>query len=365
MIKKKIIFTANSYWYIKKFRTNTIRSLLHNHDVKILVPQHNNLKNNNNIFFFKYNNANLNLLKEIYYFFSFCYQVFLLKPDIIFSFNPKINLYTAFASFFLKIKNIPNISGLGEPLHLVGFKKLIYRFSLKLLIKNSHLIFFQNQENLNYFKKIYYLPKSKYRVLLGSGVNLKNFRVKPTNIKKSKVTFIMASRLINDKGVKEYIEAAIKIKKKYKSKCIFYLLGLSDNSSRSLDKSYIEKHTRSDYINFLIDPSKVTELIRSADCSVLPTYYNEGVPKFLIESIAASNIIITTNTPGCNLIMKENINGFFVKPKSIHNLELQFLRVINIKTEDSTRMKKNSYLASKKFNEKYNIQEYKSIILNS
>jgi glycosyltransferase involved in cell wall biosynthesis len=364
MDKKKIIFTANSYWYIKKFRKDTISSLMQNNDVSILVPQDKNFTNNN-IFFFKYSNTNLNLLKEIYYFFSFCYKVFLIKPDIICSFNPKINLYATFASFLLNIKNIPNISGLGEPLHLVGYKKLIYRFSLKFLIKNSHMIFFQNQENLIYFKNIYSLPNSKYKVLLGSGVNLKNFRVKPTNNKKNTITFIMASRLIEDKGVKEYIEAAIKIKKKYKSRCIFYLLGISDHSARSLDRAYIEKFTRSDYINILIDPVRVSELIKSADCSVLPTYYNEGVPKFLIESIAASNIIITTNTPGCNLVMKNNVNGFFVKTKSIYDLEMQLLRVMNIKSQDFDRMKKNSFLASKKFNEKYNIQAYKNVIINS
>ena len=363
MYKKKILFTANSYWYIKKFRYNTVKSLLKNNEVKILVPEENNSKEVN-IFFFKYGKYNLNLLKEFYYFFSFCYQVFFLKPDIIFSFNPKINLYASFAAFFFNIKCIPNVSGLGESLHLIGYKKLIYKLCLKFLIKNSYLIFFQNYENLKFFKSICSLSKSKYKVLLGSGVNLKNFRCNFNNIQNNKIIFIMASRLIKDKGVIEYIEAAIKIKKKYKNKCTFYLLGISDDSLRSVDKSYLEKYIRSDYIKILRDPLKVKEFIKNADCSVLPTYYNEGVPKFLIESIAASNIIITTNTPGCNLVMKNNINGFFVKPKSISDLELQLLRVLNIKFNDLNRMKRNSYFASNKFNEKYNIQSYENIILN-
>ena len=70
MYKKKILFTANSYWYIKKFRYNTVKSLLKNNEVKILVPEENNSKEVN-IFFFKYGKYNLNLLKEFYYFFFF------------------------------------------------------------------------------------------------------------------------------------------------------------------------------------------------------------------------------------------------------------------------------------------------------
>ena len=174
-------------------------------------------------------------------------------------------------------------------------------------------ILFQNTDIQETYRRNNLLSLPSYQLINGSGVNIKKIRNYSSKNKNKKFSFIMACRLIKEKGVIEYLEAAKFIKYKYKNRCDFFLFGLEDSSYRSIPLELIKKYQRLNVINLYVNKKNILKYISQADCSVLPTYYNEGLPKFLLESLASSNIILTTKTPGCKMTLIENINGFSLK----------------------------------------------------
>ncbi len=278
--------------------------------------------------------ANTNIFLELYSFFLIFFKIRSIRPDIIFSYSIKPVIYGTLASKLLGLNNCYSlISGVGYI--FTSYKKsntnLMY-IALKFLYKNalkfSNTIFFQNNDDIQLFRELGLIePFYKVQRLYGSGVNLAKFKFKPLNT--DKVTFLMVARLLKDKGVWEYLEAAKRIKANY-PQTSFVLVGDVDDNPTSITNAELAHITGKDFIRYMSYSENIADLIGDSTVCVLPSY-REGAPRFLLEALSVGRPIVTTNTPGCRDIVEEGWNGFLVDVASSASLAAALERCIENK----------------------------------
>lgn len=177
------------------------------------------------------------------------------------------------------------------------------------------------------------------------------------------ISFLMICRLLYDKGYKEYVEAAKIVKEKYPD-TIFYLLGgLDSEYPNAVSEAELMRDNDSGIINYLGFRKDVRDIIKSSDCIVLPSYYNEGLSRVLMEGLAMSKPIITTNMPGCRETVDDGINGYLCKPRDSNSLAECCIKFINLETGVRISMGQNSrFKAVREFDIKDVIAVYNKII---
>lgn len=253
------------------------------------------------------------------------------QPDIILTYYTKTNIYGGIMAGRLKIPYIVNVCGLGTSLvkenTLGKFMRLLYKSALK----KASFVFFQNKDNIKFIQshKIY---NGNYDLLPGSGVSLSRFMPLPYPRNKNP-EFLFCSRIIKDKGIDEYLEAAKTIKMSYPD-AVFHVAGPCDPSyeetiRREAEEGVIEYHGK------LMD---LHPLMNHVDCSVLPSYYPEGMANILLESAASARPIITTNLPGCGETVENGVTGFVVKEKDSESLVKAIKQFLKLSYEDREQM---------------------------
>lgn len=280
-----------------------------------------------------------------------------LNPDVVFTFNPKTNLYGLLGCKLLGIPCIPNVSGVGNASQLSGWKALAYRAISKLAYKSASHVFFQNDADLKEFQGLGVLRDGNFSRLPGSGVDLDRFR--PASKPASKpFIFLMACRLIKQKGVVEYLKAAEAILERFGT-CEFWLAGVPDSSKRAVPEQVLNDFADRGVIRFLGNVSEMNRVIQKVDCVVLPSWYPEGVPRILLEGAASGKPLITTNRPGCRDVVIEGRNGHFVEAESVSSLVEVMERVLLTEPEKLVEMGFESRrLAEDIFDEQIVIEKY-------
>ncbi len=326
--KSIVIITANTAWSIVNFRTNLINSLtLAGYRVVALAPEDEyTVRIQCKYIPIKINRRGINPFEDILFFFKLRKIYRRLKPFAVLHFTSKVNIYGALASRKLGIYCINNISGLGSAFLGGGviskIQQVLYRFALRY----ADLVFFQNKDDADYFIKKKLVRPEQLDLLPGSGINVNKYSPKPHSNSGSFV-FLMISRLIKDKGIYEYVEAAKQIKGKY-TDTEFRIVGFLDNSNPSAIKQeelnhWIDQGT----ILFLGRKDDVRETIASSDCVVLPSY-REGTPRTLLEAASMAKPIITTNVAGCRQVVDNGKTGFLCRVRDRDDLADKMERVV-------------------------------------
>lgn len=323
------MLVANSAWYLSNFRRSTVKAFLQRgHAVCCLVPVGADriavqrlLELGARVEFFRVSAASTGYVSEAAALLSLLWKLLRLRPALVFSFNPKSNLYVMIACCLLGIAYLPNISGMGMADQLRGVKGRLYRLSMKVFLRRARWVFFQNIENMNTVISRGWVPAERCTLLPGSGVELDRFRPPPpgTSAKPERV-FLMAARLLKLKGVGEYLMAAERLTREHPSGVRCLLAGEVDDSGRCIEPERLtafDGHEGCDYLGHVDD---MPALLQQADCVVLPSYYPEGVPRILIEAIACGRPVITTEQPGCREVVDHGCNGFRVEPRSVDAL---------------------------------------------
>ncbi|MDC7223536.1 MAG: glycosyltransferase family 4 protein [Spirochaetales bacterium] len=275
--------------------------------------------------------------------------------DYVLHFTTKPNVWGTLAAHSVKktgkIGIVNNIAGLG----IVFAKKGPVRFILENLYRFSQSkadrIFFQNPDDHGLFTKAHLVPPSRADILPGSGVDLEKFPYIPLEEKDSQsLSFIMSARLLKEKGVVEYVQAAAEIKKRY-PRVKFTLLGKVDRGNKtSVTEGELKEWVEEGIVEWIPWSDKVSEEIRKADCVVLPSYYREGTPRSLLEGMALGRPIITTDSPGCRETVEEGVNGFMVEPRSVESLVSAFDSYLSLEPKERHSM---SLAARRRAEEKY------------
>jgi len=240
------------------------------------------------------------------------------SPDIILSYAIKPVIWSGLASKFCKTDFYALITGLGFAFQGTSFKrKLLTRlvvFLYRVALKKSKAVIFQNKDNLNLFVDKGIVPISKTYLVNGSGVDIEKFNVEA--FPKGSINFLCLSRLLTEKGLREYAAASKIVKKKFPS-VIFNLVGAEDTSPDAIPLDEVNRW--SEYINYKGSTMDVRSHIKNSHVYVLPSYH-EGIPRSTLEAMSMGRAVITTDATGCKETVENGINGFKVSVRSINEL---------------------------------------------
>ncbi|EPL3993120.1 glycosyltransferase family 4 protein [Providencia stuartii] len=361
---KTIAISANTSWYLYNFRANTIRSLIKSGYRVLAIAPKDEYSKKLELLGCKFINIYLdpsskNPIKDLRTLIKF-YTVFKTESvKCVLNFTPKNNIYSTLAASIANVKAINNIAGLGILFIEESISSKIARALYKLSQKRASKIFFQNEEDRSIFLNHRIVDNSITDRLPGSGVDLQRFTFSPAP-NDGIVRFLLIARMLYDKGIRQYIEAARKLKAKYGDNVEFRLLGfLGVNNPSAVSEEEMQGWVKEGIVNYLGTSDNVEAEIAQVDCMVLPSYYREGVPKSLLESGAMGKPIVTTDNVGCRETVDNGINGFLCIPRSTESLIEKLELIINMTHEQRIKMG----MASRKkieceFNEEIVINKY-------
>ena len=359
----RILIVANTGWYVNNFRRSTILAFLARGDyVAVICPENTSEELLEDLDVqvktFPLDGAGTNPLVELRSLFSIIMGVKAISPDVVFTFNPKTNLYGLLSCTILCIPCIPNVSGVGNASQLAGWKGMVYRALSKVAYGRATKVFFQNDADRDLFHQLGVLERVPHQCLPGSGIDLLRYAPLKRNPTRP-FRFFLACRLIRQKGIMEYLEAASIVAKATNRVVEFWLAGVPDNSARGVSEMTIRKFVDNKAIQFLGQVNDMASVISKVDCAVLPTYYPEGVPRFLLEGAAAGKVLITTDRPGCRDVIEPGENGYFVLPESVESLVSMMEQVLSLPDSDLERMGfRSREIAVKKFDEQLVLNAY-------
>ena len=253
-----------------------------------------------------------------------------IKPDFSLGYTIKPVVYGGIVAWAAGVpRRFAMVTGLGyafqgeagQRLWLKRIVQGLYRIALR----NSHKVFFQNPDDEALFSYLKIIDSSdqKTAVVNGSGIDTTAFTVRAL----PKTTrFLLIARLIGDKGVREYVKAAARVRQQYHD-AYFGLVGWIDENPDSIKKAELEHWIESGDIQFLGRLDDVRSAIAECSVYVLPSY-REGTPRTVLEAMAMGRPIITTDAPGCRETVSEGDNGFLVPVKSVDELVLSMLKFL-------------------------------------
>lgn len=243
--------------------------------------------------------------------------------NLVFPYTVKPVIYGSIAANRCKVPVVSLITGLGYTFTGLSTKaKLLQKFNetlYKFSIRKNKVIVFQNKDDYQLLLDRKVISKQqKVDFVSGSGINLDQFSFKekrPTE----KVKFLFIARLIKEKGVALYIEAAKTLKKKY-PKSEFHLVGAPETSPTAISLDVLNKEHEVGNIIYHGKKLIVDEDFHNTDVFVLPSYYREGLPRTSLEACACGSPIITTDSVGCRESVKDGVNGFLIEPQNLNAL---------------------------------------------
>ena len=253
------------------------------------------------------------------------------KFDFIFHYTIKPVIYGGWAARKAKIPQISVVTGLGYTFIRKGWinriSKALYRFSLR----SSKEVWFLNQEDKALFVEENILAQFQARVIGGEGVNVDTYQ--SFNMPASEpFTFLFIGRVLWDKGIGEYVEAAQVIKKQH-PKVQFKILGqLGANNPACVNSQQMNLWEQTGAVKYLGETSNVLPYIEQAHCIVLPSY-REGVSRVLLKAASMERPIIASNVPGCREIVVDGITGFLCEPQSVNTLIACMMHMLSLSEE--------------------------------
>ncbi len=331
--KLKVVFLANTGWYLYNFRLSLINYLIKkDFEIHLICPFDTYTPKiiEKGILVHKWDlkSSSTNVFKEIYAIISL-YKIYCnIKPDIVHHFTIKSVLYGTLIANFCDIKFIFNsITGLGTVFLSNNFKDKFLNFIIipiyKLIIKKSKSnLIFQNKWDLDYFIKLNIATKNNSFLIRGSGINTKFFkdkRITKSFPKKRYWKLLFPARLIREKGVIELIIACDRLWEKNKNFRLFIAGEFNLNQRGNLSKNHIERIRKREYIVGIKYQNKMKKIYMKSDIVILPTW-REGISRALLEAGSMELPIVTTNVPGCKDIVLHNKTGLLVNkedPESI------------------------------------------------
>lgn len=315
---KKIVILSNHHAYTYNFRREIIERLLDEGYKVCLVlpygPKVELLKEMGCEFInLPLDRRGMNPIKDLKLLFGYYKIIKRIKPDAVLSYTVKPNIYGGLVCKFQNVSFFPNVTGLGTAVENESLIQKILLQMYRVAYKKASCIFFQNEENKQFFKdKNIKIKKSK--IIPGSGVNTQHFSLLPYP-SDNKIHFMFISRIMKEKGIDQYLDAAKYIRNKYPN-TVFHVLGYceqnyEDKLNELQSEGIIKYHGMQD---------DVREFHKISYCTVHPTYYPEGMSNVLLESAASGRPIITTNRSGCREIVDDGVNGYVVEQENSKDL---------------------------------------------
>lgn len=258
------------------------------------------------------------------------------RIDVVLSYTPKGNIYSAFALAGRDGKLVVNVSGLGRAFAREGLLARTVQRLYRQAFRRAEWVFFQNDEDRSTFIGKRIVSHARSSRLPGSGVDLRRFSGPDqagddpgrASGKAAGPAFLFVARLLWDKGIGEYVEAARLVKQCYPD-AQFRVLGSIDRGGASaVPEETLHSWVQQGLIDYLGACDDVRPHLAAADCVVLPSFYREGVPRSLLEAAAMCRPVITTDAVGCRDTVDDQLTGLLCKPRDSADLAEKICRFI-------------------------------------
>ncbi|MDU0369645.1 glycosyltransferase family 4 protein [Hymenobacter endophyticus] len=284
------------------------------------------------------------------------------RPDVVLQYTIKPNIYGTIAARMAGIPSVNNVSGLGTVFivkNMVSKVALgLYRFAFRF----PKRVFFQNDDDRQLFLQNGLVDPHITDLLPGSGVDIHRFRPDPAYQRQEPFVFLMIARVLYEKGVEEYFEAARLVREAVPGTRVQLLGGVDESGGVGVKRSVFEQWLQADNVEYLGTSDDVAAQIRRADCVVLPSY-REGTPKTLLEAAAMGKPIVTTNVPGCRETVVDGQNGLLCEVRNAQDLAEKMLRIVRLSTPELEQMgRAGRRLAETKFDEQLVLTKYLNVV---
>jgi glycosyltransferase involved in cell wall biosynthesis len=328
----KFVFYANTDWYLYNFRLSTALQLKEEgHEVVMLSPpgEFGDRFAGHGMRWVRLSmdRASLNPVREAGVLRDLTRVLREERPDLLHNFTVKCAIYGAIAARAAGVPAVVNaVAGMGYVFASDRMLARTLRPMVKLLMrgtlggKQSRLIL-QNPDDADAFVRARLVPEHHIRVIRSSGVNLERFLPVVPVAEPRPLRVLLAARLLWEKGIGEYIEAARMLRAQGRN-IDFVIAGSPDpGNPRSVSREQVESWVAEGLVDWRGHVEDMPVLMRSMDVIALPSYYREGVPKSLIEAAACGLAVITTNLPGCREVVSEHgVDGLHVEPRCARSL---------------------------------------------
>ena len=247
------------------------------------------------------------------------------RPDVYLGYTVKPNVYGSLAAHALGIPVINNIAGLGAVFIKDTWLTRLVRGLYRLALSRSAKVFFQNDDDRHMFVSGGLVAAAVTARLPGSGIDLAKFA--PVSLPgESPIRFLLIARMLWDKGVGEFVEAA-RILKRRSVSADFCLLGFLDvQNPAAISRQQMDQWVAEGVVRYLGVTDDVRAEIAAADCVVLPSY-REGTPRTLLEAAAMGRPIVTTSAVGCREVVDDGLNGYLCRPRDAVDLADKIARM--------------------------------------
>ena len=352
-----VVLSANSAWNIANFRSGLIRQLQasgyrvvavagvdqHAETIEALGAEFRSIR---------LRGSGTSMFEDLRLFFDYLRLFKQLRPDFYLGFTIKPNIYGSLAAHLLGIKVVNNISGLGTtfirstPLTvLIG---LLYRLGLR----KSAKVFFHNRHDLELFVGQGIVRRNQTGLIPGSGVDLQRFTPPAKRSKgKGPFHFLFVGRLLKDKGIGEYVEAARMVRRKWPD-VRFQILGFAgaDNPT-AVPPEEVERWRSEAIVEYLGESNDVRPFLAHADCIVLPSY-REGLSRTLLEASAMARPMIASDVAGCREVLEVGETGYLCEPRSARSLAEAMEKMLRTDPADRDAMGRRARIkAEREFDE--------------
>lgn len=358
----KVMITLNTAWNLVNFRIGLIRALVATgYEVIAVAPSDKYADGlaalGCRFIHMPMDNNGINPATDLLLLWRLFFLLRTEKPNVYLGYTVKPNVYGSLAARALGIPVINNIAGLGTVFIRGGWLSMLVKILYRLALSGSQKVFFQNNDDRQLFIGSRLVHEGVTDLLPGSGIDLIQFPQTPLPVNVP-ARFLLIARMLLDKGVGEFVEAARLLKQRGVS-AEFCLLGMLDPQNPvAISIKQMRAWLAEGVVNYLGVSDNVRVEIAKADCVVLPSY-REGTPRALLEAAAMARPIVTTDSVGCRNVVDDGINGYLCKPKNSSDLAEKMLRILAMSHNEKEVMGlRGREKVEREFDEKIVIRKY-------
>jgi glycosyltransferase involved in cell wall biosynthesis len=362
--RQTVAVVINTSWNIYNFRLGLLKALQREGYRIVAIAPRDSYSERLEALGFEYHeieihNKGTNPLEEIRLFRDFYKLYRNIKPDMLLHYTIKPNVYGTLAAKLLGIPVISNISGLGTVFLNDRLSSRIARMLYRFALRFPRKVFFQNPHDRKLFLQMRLVPEAVSSLLPGSGIDTERYRPQ-TERKEADLPFVflMIARMVRDKGVVEFVEAAKGVGSRY-GNVRFWLLGsYYPGNPTAITEAEMKQWTDAGIVTYLGHTDDVPDVIARADCIVLPSY-REGLSRVLLEAASMGKPIITTDVPGCSDVVSDGISGYLCTVKSAESLAEAMEKILKLTPEERAEMgRRGRAKVVAEFDEKIVIRSY-------
>jgi len=368
--RPSVALSANTSWYLWNFRRGIIESLIsQGHHVICIAPRddksHELEKLGCKFIDLDMDRKGTNLRSEIVLVYRFFQTFRAHRPGCVLLFTVKPVIYGSLTAKLLGISCIGTVTGLGTAFVTKSWMTILIRNLYRIPLNVCSAVFFQNRHDRDQIAPVGKKLRKNIRLVPGSGVDLTHFnnRIRFVDLPGEEAfIFLFVGRMLRDKGVYEFVEAAQKVKE-HRLRAEFWLVGgIDDGNATSISIGEIQRWENQAIVRYLGKVDDVRPYLLKSNCIVLPSY-REGLPRVLLEAAAMARPVIASRVPGCEDVVREGETGLLCAPQDSGDLAEKMIALFSLPEADRFEMgRKARTHVEKHYDQKSVVDQYLAAI---